>query len=113
MLHPGADPRGIAPDDDDNRRAESGKRIDQPVEKCLSAKFEQGLRRSHALRFTGGQNQSGDAHFSRALESSAKIDIDSDFQADFGLRRTAIISAATEIAISSGEMAPISRPIGA
>src|SRR5439155_15023741 len=69
---------------------------------------------SHAFRFAGGQNQSGDVHFSSArVDSSAKMDIDSDRQPDFGLRRTAIISAATEIAISSGEMAPISRPIGA
>ena len=35
------------------------------------------------------------------------------YQSDAALRLTAIISAATEIAISSGEMAPISKPMGA
>src|SRR5215208_2777343 len=101
------------PDDYNHRRAELSEHADQSIEKCFATKIEQGLRRSHALRFTGRQNQSGGIHFSSARESSAKTDMDSVRHADFGFRRTAIISAATEIAISSGEIAPISRPIGA
>ena len=76
--------------------------------------FQQRFGGSHTHRLTRRQNQSGDTHFDSAREdSSAKTDMDSERQFDFGLRRTAIISAATEMAISSGEIAPISRPIGA
>ena len=55
------------------------------------------------------------AHFSSTARgaSSARMDIESERQLEAALRRTAIISAVTEMAISSGEMAPISRPMGA
>ena len=114
LLHTRADALGVAAEHHHYRRAESGEQIDQPVQKRFAAQFQQRLRRSHTFRFTRGQNQSGDTHFSSARsDSSAKMDMERSRQPDCGLRRAAIISAATEMAISSGAMAPISRPIGA
>src|SRR5260370_13650600 len=110
----GPDSIGLRADHYNYRRADLRKYSDQPVEKRLTAKIQQRFRGSHALRLAGSQNQSGDVHFrSTRADSSAKIAIASERQSDFGLRRTAIISAATEIAISSREMAPISSPMGA
>src|SRR5262249_15341016 len=62
---------------------------------------------------SGGEDDSRD-HFNSARRfSCAKIDFESDRQSASGERRIAIISATTETAISSGDSAPISRPIGA
>ena len=101
----------------DHRRANPGKARHQMIQKRFAANVQQRLGRAHAPRFTGSQNQAGDlasCHLgSDRCNSSAKMDLDTDCQLDTALRRTAIISAATEMAISSGETAPISRPIGA
>src|SRR5262249_21602660 len=110
----GANALSFAAHDDDHRRAEFRKEADQAIEKGFAAELEQSLGRSHARGFAGCQNQSGGAHLTSARsDSSAKMDMERARQLDAGPRRTAIISAATAMAISSGEMAPISRPIGA
>src|ERR1041385_6917156 len=99
----------------DDGIAIGGEEPDQAIQKCLSAKLQQGFWKTHTARFTGGQNQAGYIHFNRCarIDSSSETDLESDRQFDVALRRTAIISAATETAISSGEMAPISSPMGA
>src|SRR5260370_15028314 len=113
-LHTGADFVGLGADYHHYRRTELREDPGQPVQKCFPPEFQQRFGGSHTHRLTRRQNQSGDTHFDSAREdSSAKTDMDSERQFDFGLRRTAIISATTEMAISSGDIAPISRPIGA
>src|ERR1039457_4364254 len=87
--------------DSNHGRAAPGKQANQPVQKSLSPKLQQRLRRAHAPRLTAGQDQSA-GH----LSNSAR-------QSELALRRTAIISATTDTAISSGETAPISSPMGA
>src|SRR4029077_9190558 len=99
-----------------HRRAMLGENANQAVQEGLPAKFQQRFRKSHAARFAGGQNQTSDiAHWIRVARraSSLKTDFASERQFDAAPRRTAIISAATEMAISSGEIAPISSPMGA
>src|SRR5262249_8270014 len=67
----------------------------------------------HAARRAGGKDDARD-HFNNArVRSEAKTDLESSFQPDCGARRTAIISATTLTAISSGDSAPISSPMGA
>src|SRR5580658_578488 len=98
----------------DHRRAPPRKQADQPVQKSLPLKLQQRFRRAHAPRLPGRQDQSA-GHFSNSArrDSSENTDLESARQPESALRRTAIISATTDTAISSGEIAPISRPIGA
>src|SRR5581483_1182716 len=85
----------------------------QPFREGLAAIFEQSLGTAHPARRAGRQDDARD-HFNNARRlSCAKIDFESDRQSASGDRRTAIISATTEIAISSGDSAPISSPMGA
>src|SRR5579872_3085162 len=85
----------------------------QSLNKSFAAIIEQGFGASHPAGCSGGQDNAGD-HFNSARRLSwAKTDFDTERQSTFGLRRMAIISATTEIAISSGVSAPISRPMGA
>lgn len=114
MPHAVANPLGFSSYYHNYRIANLRKTRCEAIQKSFSLKLEQGLWRSHPARFPRRQNQAGNAHFSSAcVDSAAKIDMDSERQLELGLRRTAIISAATETAISSGEIAPISRPMGA
>src|ERR1035437_161490 len=114
-----ADPLRLGAQHHNHGRTAHGEQAGQPVEKRLLAVSQQSFRKTHAARFAGGQNQSSDnetgAHFASTVrnDSSANTDIESERQLDAAPRRTAIISAATEIAISSGETAPIFRPMGA
>src|ERR1700733_12522325 len=95
------------------RIAHRAQHANQPVKKCFPAIIEQSLGSSHAARSSRGEDNTGN-HFNSACNFSlAKIDFESDRQSDSGARRSAIISATTEIAISSGVSAPISSPIGA
>src|ERR1700722_4472955 len=96
-----------------HRVTHSGQDANQPVRKTFSPIIQQGLGTPHATRRTCGENDP--CHYlRRALRSScAKMDLESDRQSESGERRTAIISATTETAISSGDSAPISRPMGA
>src|SRR5262249_18349311 len=85
----------------------------EPFDKRFSPIVKQGLGGSHAAGSARRENNTGD-HFNRARRLSwAKMDFESLRQSISGARRTAIISATTEIAISSGVSAPISKPIGA
>src|ERR1035437_4694865 len=110
-----ADAVAVRPENHDHRLAERGEQADQGIEKALLAVAEQRFGEAHAARLPGGENDSGDAHCESTVRSPspAKTDRESERQLDWALRRTAIISAVTEIAISSGEMAPISSPMGA
>ena len=75
---------------------------------------QQRLGRAHAARFAGGQNEpGGHCEHGGGRDFPANTESESVRQLDAALRRTAIISAATAMAISSGEMAPMSRPMGA
>ena len=86
---------------------------DQPSANVSPRYSSSALGRPIRLRGSRGENHSRD-HFNSARRlSCAKIDFESERQSASGARRTAIISATTEIAISSGDSAPISRPIGA
>src|ERR1022692_4268135 len=100
--------------DSNHGRAAPGKQANQPVQKSLSLKLQQRLRRAHAPRLAAGQDQSA-GHLSNSArrDSPANTDLESARQSESALRRTAIISATTDTAISSGETAPISRPMGA
>src|ERR1017187_604079 len=100
--------------------APRGKQPAQGIEKGLRAIGQQCLRKAHTPRFAGSQDQTRDAGAARTHlvsiargDSSANTDNERARQLEAALRRTAIISATTEMAISSGEMAPISRPMGA
>src|SRR3569832_1505849 len=99
----------------DHRLAALGKQPDQPAKKSLALVVEERLGCPHAARFAGSQNETGGLHWASTAGrfSPANTDSESARQLDGAFRRTAIISAATEIAISSGEMAPRSRPMGA
>ena len=99
----------------DYRRAAGGETADQSVQKSLAPVRQKRFGGTHAPRFAGRQNEPGAAHFASAdrSDSSVNTERESERQFEAALRRTAIISAVTEIAISSGEIAPISRPMGA
>ncbi len=87
---------------------------DQPVEEGFPGEFQEGFRRSHAPGFARRQNKSGEIHFVSALPVSlGKMDLESSRQLDWAFLRTAIISATTATAISSGVTAPMSSPMGA
>ena len=82
----------------------------------------QGFPPPHTARFTSREDYRSRIHSACALSltssfsrrrSSWKMDFESVRQFPSGSRRIAIISAATLIAISSGDTAPISKPIGA
>ena len=97
-----------------------GEGSDQAVQERLPVQFQKRLGIAHAARLSGGQNQPGHlqpggGHFSRCArsDSSSDTDLDSARQLEVAPRRTAIISAATDTAISSGEMAPMGLEIGA
>src|SRR5262249_19120890 len=108
-----ADRFRVVAQDNQNRIAKFRKHAHKPPRKRLASIFKQRFRTAHSAGRPGGQNNSRD-HFGSALRlSCAKMDFDTDRQSASGARRTAIISATTEIAISSGDSAPISRPIGA
>jgi len=110
----GADAIRLVAQDDQDRRAVWREKTDKAVEESVALKLQQGLGRTHAGGGSGGEDECGKAHGEAALEGSAdKTDLEISRQAEVALRRTAIISAATETAISSGVRAPISRPMGA
>jgi len=111
-LHSAADLIGFGTDYHHYRRAILREDSGQAVQKRFTPEFQQRFRGSHTLRLTRGQNQSGDAHLDSAREdSSENTDMDSERQCDIRIAAARrLISAATEMAISSGEMAPISRP---
>src|ERR1039458_3432157 len=94
----------------DHRRATLGEEGSQRVQKRSAAVVQQSLGGTQAARFARRENEAGGVHFASA---AALTDLESERQLDSALRRTAIISAVTEMAISSGEIAPISRPMGA
>src|SRR6202795_5178253 len=103
---------------DDHRARDSGEEPDQPVQESFVLESQQRFGSAHASRCTARQDQAGNRtariHFRMAREVSvAKMDLESERQSDSGARRMAIISATIEMAISSGVMAPISRPMGA
>src|SRR5581483_5184945 len=79
----------------------------------FAAIIEQRFGHTHAAGRARRQDEAGDHFRSAFSRSCAKIDFESCRQSASGARRTAIISATTEIAISSGSSAPISRPMGA
>src|ERR1039458_9326256 len=84
--------------DSNHGRAAPGKQANQPVQKSLSLKLQERLRRAHTPRFAAGQDQSA-GH----LSNSAR-------QSEVALRRTAIISATTDTAIpSEAKMTAFSR----
>src|SRR4051812_2202823 len=84
----------------------------EAIKKCFAVKIEKSFWTSHSAGGSGREDNSGD-HFNSALRfSCAKMDLESDRQSEFGARRIAIISATTETAISSGDSAPISKPMG-
>src|ERR1035437_3052783 len=97
------------------RGAAGGEEADEGIEKGVVAVEQQGFGEAHAARLPGGENEGSDAHLESTARSPspANTDMESERQLDGALRRTAIISAVTEMAISSGEMAPISSPMGA
>src|SRR5215472_5887464 len=98
----------------DERIAKRLKGASQRREEGSRTKRKKCLGTTHALRFASGQNDARCFHFSRARRrSQAKIDFESERQFPSGSRLIAIISAATEIAISSGVTAPISKTMGA
>jgi len=103
----GADLFRAGPQRDNHGRAARGEEGDQRVQKRGAAIIQQGLGGTHAARFAGGENKAGGSHLACG---AAQADMESARQLDCALRRRAIISAATEMAISSGETAPISRP---
>src|ERR1700691_685617 len=95
-------------------RATLRKQADQPVQKRLPLNLQQRLGRAHAARLARRQYQSA-GHFNNSARGNSPVntDLESARQPESALRRTAIISATTDTAISSGETAPISSPIGA
>src|ERR1035441_1162430 len=97
----------------DDRRALLRQQPAQRIQERGFAVSQQRFRRAHAARFAGGQDQAGGHFASVGRADSAITDIESERQLEAALRRTAIISAVTETAISSGEIAPISSPMGA
>ena len=108
-----ADGAGIMPENHDEGVGVGEKDPLQAAEEGFILKLEQRFWPAHAAGSATGQNQTGN-HFNSALSFSlVKMDFDSAFQSLDGARRTAIISATTETAISSGVMAPISSPMGA
>ena len=111
----GPDLVGAGPQHHDTGEQCAANRPINPSRKRLAPVRQQGFGRTHAPRFAGGQNEPGAAHFASADRSDSSVNTDSESERQFeaALRRTAIISAVTEIAISSGEMAPISSPMGA
>src|SRR6202790_5060621 len=109
---------GLVAEYDDHVARYLREQPDHAVEEGLAFKFQQSFGSAHAHRCTAGQDETGNGtariHFRMAREVSvAKIDLESDRQSESGARRMAIISATIEMAISSGVMAPISRPMGA
>ena len=107
-------PDGIEAEDRNHRRTTVDESTGNSREERPPAKRQQRFGPPHAARFTGGKNDRCRCSLQqRAKSSSAKIDFESRPPVASGSRRTAIISAATEMAISSGESAPISRPMGA
>src|SRR6202050_3580171 len=95
-----------------------GKQTNQAIQKSFALQYQQSFGGSHAAGGATGQNNAGDRrgrlHLRSARSDSvAKIDFERARQSVSGARRTAIISATMETAISSGVMAPISSPIGA
>src|SRR5262249_2894845 len=85
----------------------------ESIHEVFLAIAEKGFGKPHAARFSGGEYDSCNHFVSTTRASARNTDMDSARQFEAAFRRTAIISAATEIAISSGEIAPISNPMGA
>src|ERR1700692_4255468 len=81
--------------------------------KTLATIIQQRFRTDHAAGGAGRQDNTGDHFNSDRSWSWANTDFESDCHSTLGARRVAIISATTEIAISSGVSAPMSRPMGA
>src|ERR1051326_3535123 len=109
--------RAAVAEDYDYRIANLLEDADRTIEECFAVVDQQSFRSSHAAGSAAGQNNTGDSgtgtHFSSARKDSlVKMDFDSLRQSDSGARRMAIISATMETAISSGVIAPMSRPIG-
>ena len=111
----GANQGGVRAQHHDHGRAACREQRRSGVEKCFVAVWQQSFRRPHAPRFAGRENETCYAHLASTARtcSSANTDSESARQLDVAPRRTAIISAVTDIAISSGEMAPMSSPMGA
>ena len=105
---PGSDVLMIAAEDHDHRGARLSEREDQPVEEGFPGEVQEGFRPSHPPGLACRQNKPGKVHvpLGKMLLVSAR-------QFDGAFRRTAIISATTATAISSGVTAPMSSPIGA
>src|SRR3984885_15175995 len=111
--------RRIESEDRNHRRAALTQSGGNVGKKSPTPKGQKSLGTPHPARFPSRENDRSRIHspsltssFSRR-RSSRKIDFESVRQLPSGSRRMAIISAATLIAISSGETAPISKPIGA
>src|SRR6476660_10189 len=97
----------------DHRIAHARKQAHQPLDEGFAAIIEQSLGAAHASGRPSGEDNSRD-HFNSARRFwCAKTDFESVRHSTSGVRRMAIISATTEMAISSGVSAPISSPIGA
>src|ERR1700682_5481385 len=114
----GANLAALVTEDCDHGARNMREEPDHSVQEGLVFKFQQGFGSAHAPRCTAGQDETGNGtagiHFRMAREDSvAKIDLESDRQSESGARRVAIISATMEMAISSGVVAPRSRPMGA
>lgn len=104
--------------DDEEGIAEGSEGMGEGGEEGGSAEGEEGLGLAHAAGCATGQDEAGGGwgrvHLrTEALASVAKMPLAMVRHWGLAPRRTAIISAATLTAISSGVMAPISRPMGA
>src|SRR6185437_15485868 len=104
----------VSAEDRADGRAVPAQSFGENGEERSAAERQERFGLPHAARFSGSQDDGGNAHFSMAREcSSVKMDFEIPCQLPSGTLRTAIISAATEMAISSGVTAPISSPMGA
>src|SRR5262249_34663418 len=116
-LDPSLNQVGMMAQDDNHGARDFAEQSYHAVQKSFALIWKKGFRGSHAAGSAGAKNDGGDRALRLHLRSArslslAKIDLESERQSESGARRMAIISATIETAISSGVMAPISKPIG-
>src|SRR5581483_11583302 len=120
---PGSDRVGMLSHHHNYRIACRGEQPDQPVQESLALELEQRFGGAHAAGCAAGKNDARDLraflyfaprHLRMARDASlARMDLEAIRHSASGARLMAIISATMDTAISSGVMAPISRPMGA